>query len=53
MRLQLPLLPSSAAHLAAGHPLGRDIHYDNVSLLCHGHELLADTRLELNFGRCA
>ncbi|KAK9840983.1 hypothetical protein WJX81_003709 [Elliptochloris bilobata] len=35
----------------SSHPLGRDIHYDNFSLLFHGHELLADTRLELNFGR--
>ena len=35
----------------AAHPQARDIQVDSFTLLFHGHELLADTRLELNFGR--
>lgn len=33
------------------HPQSRDIHVESVTLLFHGHELLADTKLELNYGR--
>ena len=29
----------------------RDIHLDSFTLLFHGHELLADAKLELNYGR--
>ena len=35
----------------ASHPESRDIHLDSVTVLYHGHELLADTQIELNYGR--
>lgn len=35
------------------HPQSRDIHIESVTLLFHGHQLLEDTKLELNYGRCA
>jgi len=35
----------------AAHPQARDIQVESFTLLFHGHELLADARLELNFGR--
>ncbi|KDD77115.1 hypothetical protein H632_c16p1 [Helicosporidium sp. ATCC 50920] len=33
------------------HPQSRDIHFESFTLLFHGHELLQDSTLELNFGR--
>lgn len=36
----------------SSHPLSRDIHVDQFTLLFHGHELLMDAKLELNHGRC-
>uniref|UniRef100_A0A0E0M4T9 ABC transporter domain-containing protein n=1 Tax=Oryza punctata TaxID=4537 RepID=A0A0E0M4T9_ORYPU len=33
------------------HPLSRDIHIESLSLTFHGHDLLLDTDLELNYGR--
>lgn len=33
------------------HPQSRDIQFASFGLLYHGHELLADTTLELNYGR--
>jgi ATP-binding cassette, subfamily F, member 2 len=41
----------SCTGVLASHPQARDIHIDSFTLLFHGHELLADARLELNFGR--
>jgi ATP-binding cassette subfamily F protein 2 len=41
----------SCTGVLASHPQSRDIHVDSFSLLFHGHVLLQDTRLELNFGR--
>ena len=35
------------------HPQSRDIHLESLTLLFHGHELIADGNLELNFGRWA
>jgi len=35
------------------HPMSRDVHIDQFTLLFHGHELLMDAKLELNHGRCA
>lgn len=32
-------------------PGGSDIHIDSFTLLFHGHELLQDCRMELNYGR--
>jgi hypothetical protein len=34
------------------HPLSRDVHIDQFTLLFHGHELLMDAKMELNHGRC-
>ena len=39
--------------ILTSHPQSRDIHLESFTLLFHGHELLADSSLELNFGRCA
>ncbi|XP_051134080.1 ABC transporter F family member 1 [Andrographis paniculata] len=33
------------------HPLSRDIRIESLSLTFHGHELIVDTELELNYGR--
>lgn len=41
----------SCTGVLSSHPQSRDIHVDSFSLLFHGHELLQDTRLELNYGR--
>ena len=35
------------------HPLSRDVHIEQFTLLFHGHELLMDAKIELNHGRCA
>lgn len=43
----------STTGVLTSHPQSRDIHFESFSLLYHGHELLTDTRLELNYGRCA
>ncbi|GMH36634.1 hypothetical protein BSKO_04507 [Bryopsis sp. KO-2023] len=32
-------------------PLSRDVHFASLTLLFHGHELLQDSVLELNYGR--
>ena len=37
--------------ILTSHPQSRDIHLESFTLLFHGHELLVDTDLELNFGR--
>ena len=39
--------------ILTSHPQSRDIHFESFSLLFHGHELLQDSDLELNFGRYA
>jgi ATP-binding cassette subfamily F protein 2 len=41
----------STTGVLASHPQSRDIQIDSFTLLYHGHELLTDTRLELNYGR--
>ena len=41
----------STTGVLTSHPQSRDIHIESVTLLFHGHELLADTNLELNYGR--
>lgn len=37
--------------ILTSHPQSRDIQFENFSLLFHGHELISDTNLELNYGR--
>ena len=43
----------TVAAVLGSHPLSRDIHIEQFTLLFHGHELLMDAKLELNYGRCA
>eukprot|EP00262_Sarcandra_glabra_P005225 TRINITY_DN165_c0_g1_i2.p1 TRINITY_DN165_c0_g1~~TRINITY_DN165_c0_g1_i2.p1 ORF type:complete len:600 (+),score=102.08 TRINITY_DN165_c0_g1_i2:166-1965(+) len=33
------------------HPLSRDIHIESLSVTFHGHDLIVDSELELNYGR--
>ncbi|KAK9127515.1 hypothetical protein Syun_016312 [Stephania yunnanensis] len=35
----------------ASHPLSRDIHIESLSVTFHGHDLIVDSDLELNYGR--
>lgn len=48
---ELELGDRSCTGVLQSHPQSRDIQIDSVTLLFHGHELLTDTRLELNYGR--
>mgnify|MGYP001807258387 FL=1 len=41
----------STTGVLASHPQSRDIQIDSFTLLYHGHELLQDSKLELNYGR--
>lgn len=43
----------STTGVLTSHPQSRDVHFESFSLLFHGHVLLQDTTLELNYGRCA
>jgi ATP-binding cassette, subfamily F, member 2 len=43
----------SVTGVLTSHPQSRDVQIASLSLLFHGHELLMDTDLELNYGRCA
>jgi ATP-binding cassette subfamily F protein 2 len=33
------------------HPLSRDIRIESLSVTFHGHDLIVDSELELNYGR--
>ncbi|KAK7080050.1 ATP-binding cassette sub- F member 2, partial [Halocaridina rubra] len=41
----------SCTGVLAIHPRARDVKIDNFSITFHGHEMLKDTKLELNCGR--
>lgn len=41
----------STTGILTSHPQSRDIQFESFSLLYHGHELLQDTKVELNYGR--
>jgi ATP-binding cassette subfamily F protein 2 len=43
----------SCTGVLGSHPQSRDVHFISFGLLYHGHELLSDTTLELNYGRWA
>lgn len=43
----------TCAGVLSSHPQSRDVHVSSLTLLYHGHMLLEDADLELNFGRCA
>lgn len=48
---ELGLNDRSTTGVLTSHPQSRDIHFESFTLLFHGHELLQDTKLELNYGR--
>ena len=41
----------SCTGILTSHPQSRDIQFEKFTLLFHGHMLLEDTNLELNYGR--
>ena len=41
----------STTCILTSHPQSRDIQFESFSLIYHGHELLSDTKLEMNYGR--
>lgn len=41
----------SCTGVLASHPQSRDIHIEQFTMLFHGHDLLVDANLELNYGR--
>lgn len=41
----------SCTGVLSSHPLSRDVKISSFTLLFHGHQLLVDSELELNFGR--
>ena len=43
----------SSTCVLTSHPQSRDVHLESFTLLFHGHELLVDADLELNYGRRA
>ena len=48
---ELGLNDRATTGVLTSHPQSRDIHFEQFTLLFHGHELLQDTNLELNYGR--
>ena len=48
---EMVLSERTCGGILTSHPQSRDIQFENFSLLFHGHELIADTNLELNYGR--
>ncbi|VAI87331.1 unnamed protein product [Triticum turgidum subsp. durum] len=47
----LNLSDRTCTGVLASHPLSRDIHIESLSLTFHGHDLIVDSELELNYGR--
>ncbi|CAN6461471.1 unnamed protein product [Victoria cruziana] len=47
----LQLSDRTCTGVLASHPLSRDIHIESLSVTFHGHELIVDSELELNYGR--
>ena len=50
---EMVLTERTCTGILTSHPQSRDIQFENFSLLFHGHELISDTNLELNYGRSA
>ena len=50
---EMVLSERTCTGILTSHPQSRDIQFENFSLLFHGHELISDTNLELNYGRSA
>ncbi|CAM6044917.1 unnamed protein product [Sphagnum compactum] len=49
--LALTITDRTCTGVLASHPQSRDIHIESLSLTFHGHELVVDSTLELNYGR--
>ena len=49
---EMVLSERTCTGILTSHPQSRDIQFENFSLLFHGHELISDTNLNLNYGRC-
>ncbi|CAK9192609.1 hypothetical protein BDL97_01G128400 [Sphagnum fallax] len=49
--LALAITDRTCTGVLASHPQSRDIHIESLSLTFHGHELVVDSTLELNYGR--
>ncbi|KAJ3693100.1 hypothetical protein LUZ60_012195 [Juncus effusus] len=47
----LQLSDRTCTGVLASHPMSRDIHIESLSLTFHGHDLIVDSELELNYGR--
>eukprot|EP00249_Psilotum_nudum_P023106 c28752_g1_i1 orf=683-2476(-) len=47
----LQITDRTCTGVLASHPLSRDIHIESLSVTFHGHELIVDSHLELNYGR--
>lgn len=43
--------PRTVTCVLGSHPLSRDVQLDNFSLQFYGHDLIVDSRVELNYGR--
>ncbi|VFQ67233.1 unnamed protein product [Cuscuta campestris] len=48
---ELQISDRTCTGVLCSHPLSRDIRIESLSLTFHGHELIADSELELNYGR--
>ena len=49
---EMVLSERTCTGILTSHIQSRDIQFENFSLLFHGHELISDTNLNLNYGRC-
>lgn len=47
----LKLSDRTCTAVLTSHPQSRDIHIESLSLTFHGHDLIVDSDLELNYGR--
>ncbi|CAH9094550.1 unnamed protein product [Cuscuta europaea] len=48
---ELRISDRTCTGVLCSHPLSRDIRIESLSLTFHGHELIVDSELELNYGR--
>lgn len=48
---EMGLNDRSCTGVLSSHPQSRDVHIESFTMLFHGHELLTDCSLELNYGR--
>lgn len=48
---ELQISDRTCTGVLCSHPLSRDIRIESLSLTFHGHDLIVDSELELNYGR--